>query len=164
MAFSFILNNLDQMALFAAGLFTGSALYVSVDEVPAIDKVGTDEHWRFFPHMYHRAAATQVLTSIIAGIAGIGYGIVMTGSQSDRNLWYLSGAIFVGILVYSLIFMIPTNNIIIDDNKRIRSGKSSQFDLATKQKYLDKWSRLHLVRTISSIVGFGVMIFAYTRP
>ena len=55
---------------------------------------------------------------------------------------------------YTSICIIPTNQTIIDDNKSIESRKQRKFNTDKRTELLDKWTLLHLVRTVGSIVGF----------
>ncbi|CAF1277971.1 unnamed protein product [Rotaria sordida] len=76
-----------------------------------------------------------------------------------RNLWITTGTIFLGILPYTVIFMFPTNKLIIEDNKRVQSGSESQINVSIRKGLLDKWAMLHLVRTVGSVISFGAMLF-----
>ena len=160
---SAVLDNLDSIATFAAGCFAGTAFFVTTGEVPAMRMLGLDEHWRFFPHMYKRAAASQGLFSVVAGVAGIAHGTRIIGSTYYRNLWIISGSTFLGIVAYTLIGIAPTNKTIINDNKHITAGNQSPINATTRKELLDKWAVLHLVRTVSSVAGFGAMIYGLSR-
>jgi uncharacterized membrane protein len=158
-----VLDNLDSLAILSSGLFAGSALYITIVEVPALRRLGVDQHWRFFPLMFERAVLSQSVTGTIAGIASIVHGIRIVGSSFDRNLWFFAGSIFVGMFPYTVLGMFPTNKTIINDNKLITSGNQSKFDSAAKKDLLEKWNLLHLVRTIGSVASFGVMVYGLSR-
>jgi hypothetical protein len=158
-----VLDNLDTVAVLAAGFFAGTAFYITIGEVPALRAFGLDEHWRFFPYMYEKAAVSQSVCTTIAGVAGIVHGTRINGAPFYRNLWIIAGSVFVGVLPYTVICMFPTNKLIINDNKRVRSGNESQIDVATKKDLLDKWAVLHLVRTVGSVASFGAMVFGLSR-
>lgn len=154
---------LDSIATFAAGCFVGTALYITTSEVPAMRMLGLDEHWRFFPYMYERAVISQGVFASTAGVAAIVHGTRIVGSTFYRNLWIASGSVFVGIVAYTFIFIAPTNNLIINDNKRVRAGEESQISTTSRKRLLDKWSLLHLVRTATSLVSFGAMVYGLSR-
>ena len=158
-----ILNYLDQIAVFSGGIFVGTAVYTSVSEVPALRAFGLDEHWRFFPFMYERAAVLQVASSMLAASAAIVHGSRIVGSSFDRNLWLAAGLTLAGMLPFTFVCIMPTNKRIIDDNKRVKLGQASLVDTATKKEILDKWAGLHLVRSIASTAAFGAMIFGLSR-
>jgi uncharacterized membrane protein len=158
-----VFNNLDSLAVLSSGIFAGSALYITIVEVPALRQLGLDQHWRFFPYMYERAVLTQSAVATIAGIGSIAHATRIVGSPFDRNLWIFAGTVFVGMFPYTFLIMLPTNKTIINDNKRITSGNDSQFDSASKKDLLEKWNVLHLVRTVGSVVSFGVMVYGLSR-
>ena len=108
--------------------------------------------------MYERAAVFQVSFTIIAGLSSIIYGTHIIDAPFYRNLWIAAGSVFLGMIPYTLICIGPTNKLIIDDNKRVESGKKSEFDITRKQELLDKWASFHLVRTVGSVAGFIAMI------
>ena len=158
-----ILDNLDSVAVVAGGFFAGTSLYVTIGEIPAIRAMGVDVHWRFFPYMYERAVVSQATFATIAGVAGIVHGTRIIGSVYDRNLWIIAGSIFVGTLPYTLICMLPTNKLIVNDSKRVTAGNESQLRETTRKETLDKWAALHLVRTVGSAIGFGLMAYGLSR-
>ncbi|CAF5086953.1 unnamed protein product, partial [Rotaria sp. Silwood1] len=160
---SSIFDHLDQVAVIAGGFFAGTALYMTIGEVPAMRAFGLDEHWRFFPYMYQRAAVSQIIFTSVAGVASIVHGIRIIRAPFHRNLWIAAGTIFLGMLPYTFIFMLPTNLSIIEDNKRVQDGNESQINLGTRKELLDKWAMLHCVRTLGSIISFGAMVFGLSH-
>jgi len=159
----FVLDHLDTLAVIGAGFFAGTALYVTVGEVPALREQGLDEHWRFFPYMYKRAAILQSVFSVISGISGILHGTRIVRSSFNRNLWLIAGSTFIAMGPYTLFFMLPTNNTILNDNKDLKLGKESQISVVKRKELLDKWAGLHLVRTIASVASFSAMVFGLSR-
>jgi len=157
-----ILDNLDSVAVLAGGIFAGTAFYLSYGQTPALREFGLNEYWRVFPYLFEKGAI-QPISTIIAGTAGIVYGTRIIGAPFYRNLWITAGSTFLAIIPFTLIFLVPTNQIIINDNKIVKSGNESQINVATKKELLDKWATLHLFRTIASIAGFSAMIFGLSR-
>ena len=160
---STVLDHFDCVAVVAAGIFAGTALYMTIGEVPALREFGLEEQWRFFPYMYQRAAKSQSAFTAIAGIAGIAHGSSIVGAPFYRNLWIAAGSTFLGVLPYTVICMLDTYKIILDDNKRIKLNNQSQYDNNKKREILDKWVTLHLVRTASTVLSFGAMIFGLSQ-
>ena len=158
-----VLDHLDTIAVVAGGLFAGTALCVSAVEVPAFQVLGVDEHWRFFPHMYQKAAVTQSLFAGLGGAAGIAHGARIIGSSSDRNLWLVAGTVFLGMLPYTVFCLGPTNQRIIKDSKLLQSGGQGLIDTATQKELLEKWAVLHLGRTVGSVVAFAAMAYGLSR-
>ncbi|XP_055335885.1 uncharacterized protein LOC129586589 [Paramacrobiotus metropolitanus] len=157
------LNNLDGLATVAAGIFSGTAFYTSSQEVPAMRDLGLNEHWRFFPYMYHRAFVYQSAAGITAGVGSIIHGLRIVNSDFDQKLWIGVGASFLALVPYTFIFMVPTNNAICEDSKRVTEGGQSRFEIHQRRDMLEKWSSMHLVRTVTSCAAFGVMVYALAR-
>jgi len=145
------MNNLDLLATTFGGLFAGASLYISYTQVPSLNEFGIEHHWNYFPLMYRRGAVMQVTSAIVAGLASLGQAFL---TDNNRHLWVGSGCIFLGIIPYTLIFMMPTNNLI---------KHSQQQTISRKADLLHKWAYLHSVRTIASLCGFGLMIFGISK-
>ena len=160
---SSLFNHLDKVAVFAGGLFTGSAFFVTFVEVPASRASGLAEYWRFFPYLYERAAVSQPIFTLVAGATGISHGMRILDSPFHRKLWITAGLFFLTMLPYTLLVLAPINRRIINDNELTKASGVSQIDAKTKQKLLQKWANLHLVRTVGSVAGFGTMIFGFDR-
>jgi uncharacterized membrane protein len=158
-----IFDYLDTLAVVAGGLFAGTAMYLTVGQVPALQEFGLNEHWRFFPIMYKKIALTQGSLTTVAGLASIAHATRIHGAPFDRNLWIAAGTIFVAIIPYTLIVIAPTNRAIIEENKSVQLGGVEKINIATKKDLLDKWAVLHGVRTVASIAGFGAMVFGLSR-
>ncbi|XP_055335777.1 uncharacterized protein LOC129586523 [Paramacrobiotus metropolitanus] len=157
------LNNLDSLATLGTGIFAGTAFYMTSQEVPALRDLGLDEHWRFFPHMYHRAFAYQGLVNGAASVAAIVHGLRITNSDFDRKLWIGAGAAFLALWPYTLLVMVPTNNQIVDDNKKMTQGVPSSVEPARRKEMLEKWNCMHAVRTAVGMGAFGLMIYGLAR-
>jgi len=158
-----ILDYLDTVAVLTGGLFAGTTFYLSFGQIPALRDFGLNEHWQFFPHMFERGAIVQPILNVIAGSAGIVHGTRIVGAPFDRNLWIAAGSTFLAIVPFTLVFLVPINQTIINDNKIVKSGNESKINVATKKELLDKWATLHFVRTIASIAGFSAMVFGLSR-
>ncbi|XP_055335880.1 uncharacterized protein LOC129586586 [Paramacrobiotus metropolitanus] len=158
-----LFNNLDGLTTVSAGLFAGTAFYMSTQEVPAMRDLGLDENWRFFPYMYHRAFIAQGSLCSLAGVGSITHALRIINSDFDRKLWLGVGATFLAVLPYTFIVMVPTNNAICEDSKRVTEGGQSRFETGRRREMLETWSYMHLVRTIGSCVAFGVMVYGLAR-
>ena len=78
-------------------------------DAPSVRKLGVDVHWRYFAYMFEKAGAFQVTYTAVAVIASIVYGIRITDSKFDRNLWLFAGSVFVSTVPYTLNYH-ETNN------------------------------------------------------
>ncbi|UJR36502.1 hypothetical protein I4U23_029223 [Adineta vaga] len=158
-----IFDYLDTLAVISGGLFAGTSFYLSFGQVPSLREFGLNEHWRFFPYMYKNVALKQATLAATAGVASITHAMRIHGAPFDRNLWIAAGTTFLAIIPYTLICIAPTNNTIIEDNKNVQLGNESKINIGTRKDLLDKWAILHLVRTVSTVAGFGAMVFGLSR-
>jgi hypothetical protein len=81
--------------------------------------------------MVEKGAVEQPILAIIAGTAGL-----VHGTPFYRNLWIAVGSILLGIIPFTIIFVVPTNETIINDNKSVKSGNESQINVTKKKDYL----------------------------
>jgi len=157
MALSTILDHSNILSTISGGIFTGAAAYISFSEVPALNDSGPNEFWRFFPHMYKRAAIMQASLTVISGVSGVVYSLrIAESSPFLSKVWLGAATTFIAIAPYTILFMMPTNNRIIESNKTLE--KESE-----KEELLNKWYKLHLVRTVSSLLGFSAMVYGCVK-
>jgi hypothetical protein len=138
---------LEWIATLAAGLFAGAALYVSLVEHPARASLGSRAAVHEFGPSYRRGALMQAPLSLLGAAAGIG--CWATGA----SVAWLVGALALGALVpFTLLVIMPTNKRLLDP--RLDAGSEEAAAL------LRRWARLHVVRTVVSLVvfaGFGAL-------
>lgn len=153
MALSTLLDHTNIISTISGGIFAGASAYISFSEVPALNESGPNELWRFFPYMYKNAARMQASLAVISGTTGIIYSLRIADSSPFLSKVWLGAALcFVGIVPYTLLIMMPTNKRIIQSNKTLE-------DESEKKELLNKWSKLHLVRTVASVAGFSAMVY-----
>lgn len=157
MALNTILDHTNIISAMCGGIFAGAAAYISFSDVPALNKSGPNELWRFFPYMYSNAAKMQGSLAAISGTTGLIYSYRIVDSSPFLGKVWLGGALcFIGIIPYTVLVMMPTNKRIIQSNKTLENE-------AEREALLTKWSNLHLVRTVVSFVGFGAMVYGCVK-
>jgi len=125
------------LASFAAALFAGAAIYVSVVEHPARVSCGTDLAIREFGPSYRRAAVMQAALAVVGCLAG------MMAAWQLRDSATFAAALLLGLVVpFTLIVIFPTNARLLDPALDPRSAEASQL--------LARWARLHAVRSVLS--------------
>lgn len=135
------------LALAAAAMFTGAALYVSAVEHPA--RLGLDDaallaEWK---PSYKRGAALRAPLALIGTALGA---LAFFGSMDWR--WLLGAALMLANWPYTLIAIMPTN-------KRLLAlgGNAPHEEL---RRLMADWGRLHAVRTL---LGAGAtLVFLWT--
>jgi len=133
----------EVLALVFASFFASACVYVSFVEHPArlrLDGAAAVAQWR---PSYKRAAAMQiglvivgVISAIAAFMAGQGPGVLG------------GGALLAAMAPYTLIVIMPTNRRLLDTSRPV--------DAATVA-LLHEWGRLHLVRTVGSLLAVAIL-------
>ena len=128
------------LALVAAALFTGAAIYVSIAEQPArlaLDDAAMLAEWR---PAYARGAPMQASLAVVGFLLG-----VAAWWQSGDWLWLIGAVLLVANWPYTLICVMPVNRKL----KAIEPREDSR-------ALLELWGRLHAGR---SLLGCGAVLF-----
>jgi len=138
---------LKLLALLSSGMFAGAAFYLTTAEHPARMSLGASSALQEFRPSYKRAAPQQAALAIICFLCGVALALL------TRNwLWLLGGTLVGAVVPFTLIFIMPTNRVLLDEAK--------QLDARTMESLLARWARLHAVRTVLSLLGFLVLLWA----
>jgi hypothetical protein len=137
---------LPTAALVSAVMFTAWALYVTLVEHPARLDSGAAAGRAQFRPSYRRAAPWQASFALITLLSG-----VATGLFTGGWLWLL-GAVALGAAIpFTLVVIKPINTTLLstdvlgdDDTRRL----------------LQRWGRLHAVRTILGAVAVLAFLLA----
>jgi Domain of unknown function (DUF1772) len=141
---------LELLATLAAGLFSGASIYINLVEHPARMQCGTALAIAQWGPSYKRATVMQ------AGLAAIGF-LSATGAWilGGQGSWLIGGILLGLVIPFTLIVILPTNR------------KLGTPDLAREsldaRRLLDRWARLHAVRSVLSFSSFLVFLFLLTR-
>ena len=127
------------LALIAAALFAGAAIYVSVAEQPArltLDDLAALAEWR---PAYARGARMQASLAVVGFLLG-----VAAWWQSGAWLWLLGAVLLVANWPYTLVCIMPVNRKL----ETMEPGPDSR-------ALMQLWGRLHAGR---SLLGCGAVI------
>lgn len=134
---------LATVALVSAVMFTTWALYISLVEHPARLDSGAGPGRAQFQPSYRRAAPWQASFAVVACTSG-----AATAFTTGRWAWF-AGALAVGAVVpFTLLVIMPTNRALL--------GGAPLGD-GDARRLLQRWGRLHAVRTV--LGGVGVLAF-----
>jgi len=132
------------VSIIFTGLFAGAALYVSLVEHPARMANTLEVALAEFRPSYKRAAVMQVILAVI-GVAGA-IGAYFLG----RGISTLVAGIVLAIVVpFTLIVIMPINRQLLDETRTARTDDT--------QVLLEKWGKLHNVRTIASLLALAIL-------
>ena len=133
------------ISLLATTLFASASFYVSFVEHPARmmrDPTTALTQWR---PSFKRAAAMQIILTLITLITSI---IAFTLNQS---FFVLLGGIVLSLVVpYTLIVIMPV---------RILLNEKTLLQTPSTRALLEKWGRLHNLRTIISSLSLAIQFF-----
>jgi hypothetical protein len=141
-----MLQVLQLVATLAAALFAGAALYINVAEHPARMTLETRmAAWQWAPS-YRRATLLQAPLAMLSLVSGTGAWLL------GADVLWLVGALLIGLVVpFTLAIVMPTNRQLLDPRRDLSSGET--------RSLLEKWSKLHAVRTALSLVASIVYLW-----
>uniref|UniRef100_K3X528 Uncharacterized protein n=1 Tax=Globisporangium ultimum (strain ATCC 200006 / CBS 805.95 / DAOM BR144) TaxID=431595 RepID=K3X528_GLOUD len=145
-----------------AGIFAGSATYISAVQHPALLKTDASTEFQstFFRNMYFDAARMQAPLAVGSGISAlVTYYLQRDRASADEVaplLWLSSGCAMIAIVPYTKVNMLGVNYQLIDTKLCVAQGPKWM------QQMLVRWGRLHSVRTGLSLLAFTGMVVTMT--
>jgi Domain of unknown function (DUF1772) len=141
-----MLQVLQLIATFSAVLFAGGALYINVAEHPARMELETRMAALQWAPSYKRATLLQVPLALVSFVAGLAAWL------AGGNLWWLVAALFIGAVVpFTFVVVMPTNHKLLEPNRDLASADTRQL--------LEKWGKLHAVRTMLSLTASVIYLW-----
>jgi len=135
-----MLQILQLIAALAAALFAGAALYINAAEHPARMALETRMAALQWAPSYRRATLLQAPLAILSFLSGAGAWLLGAGV-----LW-LVAALLIGLVVpFTFAIVMPTNRQLLDPRRDLSSVET--------RSLLEKWNKLHAVRTALSFVA-----------
>jgi hypothetical protein len=135
------------LSALTAGLFTGAAAYVTLVEHPARLSCGTSAAVTEWRPSYRRGTVMQATLAASALVLSLA-----TWWKSGGASW-LAGGVLIGLVVpFTLLVMQPTNRRLADLKLDVTSSEAAAL--------LQRWGRLHTVRTLCSAAAFVILLTA----
>jgi hypothetical protein len=145
-----VVGPLELLATLAAGLFSGASIYINLVEHPARMQSGTALALAQFAPSYKRATLMQATLAATGFLAALAAYVLGAGTP------WLIGAILVGLVIpFTLIVIWPTNRRLLIP----ALGKDSP----EAARLLDRWGKLHAVRSVLSLISFLVFLCALSQ-
>ena len=136
---------LQTLAILSTGLFAGAAIYISLVEHPVRSILETQAAATQWAPSYKRATWLQAPLAIVGLLAGI------LACFLGGGIGWLIGALLIGAVVpVTFKIIMPTNHLLLEPGRNLNSPETRDL--------LDRWGRLHLIRSGLSMVAF--VIFA----
>jgi uncharacterized membrane protein len=138
------------IATLCAALFTGAAIYINLVEHPARMSLGTAVALAEWKPSYRRATLMQAPLAIAGLVSALAAWAVGAG-----RAWLLGGLLLGAVVPFTLLVIFATN----EQLQRLDPGVSADLDRA--HVLLERWNRLHAVRSalsLSALVTFLVLL------
>jgi hypothetical protein len=135
-----MLTLLEFVATFAAALFAGAGLYINVAEHPARMTLDTRYAAAQWAPSYRRATWMQAPLALISLVAG-----VTSWSLGGGRGWAIAALLIGAVIPFTFIGIMPTNNALLAPGRDL--------DTAETRILLERWARLHMVRTALSLAA-----------
>ena len=139
------------IALVAAAMFAGAALYVSLAEHPA--RMRLDDRFALsqWQASYARAAPMQ------AGLALLSLAVGLWAWVRTDVIWLMAGALLIGAAIpLTLVAILPTSRRL----KAIAAEAAGEESRAL----LGRWGRLHHLRTALGLAAVAAYLGAFVAP
>ena len=128
------------IATMCCTLFAGAAVYINLVEHPARMSCDTRTAAAVWAPSYKRATVMQASLAILSFLAGIAAWVLGGG------IMWLIGAVFIGLVVpFTFVAIMPTNNQLLAPGRNLESSETREL--------LEKWGRLHAVRSALSMLA-----------
>src|SRR5262249_3828615 len=140
----------ELIATLAATLFAGAALYINVAEHPARMTLETRMAALQWAPSYKRATLLQAPLALLSSISGTAAWLL-----GADVLWFLA-ALLIGVVVpFTFAVVMPTNRQLLDLQRDLSSVET--------RSLLEKWNRLHAVRTVLSLAASIIYVWLLQR-
>ena len=133
------------IATLSTTLFTGAAIYINFVEHPARMGCDTKTAATVWAPSYKRATVMQASLAILGFLSGLAVWLLGGG------VMWLVGAVFIGLVVpFTFIAIMPTNHQLLTPGRDLASNET--------RALLEKWGKLHAVRSVLSFVASVVYV------
>ena len=144
------LSALQITAAFCAALFAGAALYINVAEHPARMVLDTRHAALQWAPSYQRATWMQAPLALLSLLAGTAASLMGGGAG------WLGAALLIGAVVpFTFVVILPTNHALLAPDRDLASDET--------RVLLERWARLHAVRTALSLAATVVYLVLLSR-
>lgn len=137
------------LALLLCALFTGAAIYITFVEHPARLACGTEAAARQWAPSYERATVMQASLAVAACVTG-----VMTWFHGEGIIWLWGGLLIGAVVPFTLVVVRPTNERLLAPGRDLASAETREL--------LERWGRLHAVRSAIGLAASVVYVYGVT--
>jgi anthrone oxygenase-like protein len=135
------------IATLCAAIFTGAAIYINLVEHPARMSLGTAVALAEWKPSYRRATLMQAPLAIAGLAAALGAWAVGSG-----RAWLVGGLVLGAVVPFTLLVIFATNV------QLQRLDPAAEGDLGRAHTLLERWNRLHAVRSLLSLTALVIFL------
>jgi hypothetical protein len=139
-----VLVALQFITYLACAIFAGAALYVTLVEHPARMRCETRIAATQWAPSYRRGALMQAPLAIIALLGG-----VAAWWMGAPICWLIAGLSVGAAVPFTLLAIMPTNHRLQEPGRDLGSAETRML--------LQRWGRLHAVRTLSGMIALVLL-------
>jgi hypothetical protein len=144
-----MLTIVEFLAVLSSTLFTGAAIYINLVEHPARLSCDTKTAALQWAPSYKRATVMQASLAITGFLSG-----VVAWLSGGGGTWLLGAVLLGAVVPFTFIAIMPTNHTLLEAGRDLSSPET--------RILLEKWGRLHAVRSILSLLASLVFIWLLT--
>jgi hypothetical protein len=138
------------IAVLSCSFFAGAAIYINLVEHPARMGCDTKTAVTVWAPSYRRATVMQASLAILSLLAGVAAWLLGGG------LMWLIGAILIGLVVpFTFLAIMPTNHQLLAPGRDLSSNET--------RVLLERWGRLHAVRSALSFIASVIFVWLLLR-
>jgi Domain of unknown function (DUF1772) len=138
------------IAALSAALFAGASLYINVAEHPARLSLETRSAATQWAPSYQRATWMQAPLALVSFVTGIF--ATLTGGGIG---WAIAAVLVGAVIPFTFLGIMPTNRALLTPGRDL--------DSADTRALLERWGRLHAVRTVLSLLGTALDFYLLFR-
>lgn len=141
-----MLQTAQFLATLCGTLFTGAAVYITFVEHPARMGCDTKTAATVWAPSYKRATVMQASLAMVSFLSGL------SASLLGGGISWLIGAILIGgVVPFTFIAIMPTNHLLLETGRDLTS--------ADTRMLLEKWGKLHAVRSALGLAASALYVF-----
>ena len=128
------------IATLSAATFAGAALYVNLVEHPARMTLDTRAAVLEWAPAYARGTWMQAPLALLSLVAGLGAWLLGGGIG-----WALAAVLIGAVVPFTFLGVMPTNRALLAPGRDLAAAET--------RALLERWARLHAVRTVLSLAA-----------